>query len=428
MVGAVASGGGAKVVGLWADRLDRTAQGKPVDCWQNVVRILQGHPEWSEALAADTFGKRIEVRRGTPVGHEPGHSWDAQDNMRLGMWLASHCGLLIKRPDTIDQAVGYVAGQSPFHPVQEWISTLEWDGKERVFDWVPKYLGAAMTPYHMQVGQFFLVALVQRIFEPGCIMRAVPVLEGPQNIGKSTAVRLLGAPWTADTPFHVGNKDTYQQLHGQLLYEISELEAFTRAEVAQVKAFISSPEDYFRAPYDRAPRKHKRHTVFIATTNIAQYLKDPSGQSRFWPVRCGDIALRKLEADRDQLLAEACHMYQTGMPTYPRDSTERARFEREQDERVQVHPWEDLIGTYLYEQTFTTTTVAEILVDACKVDPGRMNLNGQDAHRVGQILQRAGWLRRRSSKAGRPWEYVRPQPEGAAAEREPGSDDKDIPL
>jgi DNA (cytosine-5)-methyltransferase 1 len=310
-----------KVVGLWSERLARSGRDeKPVDCWQNVVTILQGHPEWQQALGADTFAKQIVVRTMTPCGHEPGTLWSEQDHFKLGLWLRAQCGLLIKNPKTIADAVGYAALENPFHPVQDFFSALEWDGKHRWLDWLPKYLGTPLDMYHMLVGQFFLVALVQRVFEPGCIMRAVPVLEGEQETGKSTAVRILGRPWSADTPFHIGNKDTYQLLHGQLIYEINELQAFTRAEAAQVKAFISSPEDYFRAPYDRGPKKHPRHTVFVATTNARQYLKDWTGNTRFWPVRCGEIDLRGLERDRDQLLAEAVMRYQMGEGTFPREA------------------------------------------------------------------------------------------------------------
>jgi predicted P-loop ATPase len=419
--------GGGKVLGMWADRLDRTEKGKPIDCWQNVVRILTGHPEWIDTLGADTFAKRIELRSLTPLGHKPGDIWGAMDNMALGMWLASQCGLLVKRPDTIDQAVGYVASRKPFHPVQEYLDDLEWDGKCRVIDWVPRLLGAPTTMYHMLVGQFFMVALVQRVYEPGCQMRAVPVLEGPQNVGKSSAVRALAEPWFADTPFHVGHKDSYQQLHGQLVYEISELESFTRAEAAQVKAFIASREDYFRAPYDRAPQKHLRQTVFMATTNASQYLKDWSGNTRFWPIKCGTrVDFDALADERDQLFAEALVHYNAGEPSFPTREDQKKWFADQQEERVQGHPWEDLIATWLNENTFPSTTVATVLMDACKVDPGRMNLNGQDAQRVGQIMSRIGWARRRTSKPGRPWEYLRPAPEPKPA-REPGSDD-DVPL
>jgi putative DNA primase/helicase len=420
----------SKVVGMWSERLARAGRDdKPVDCWQNVVTILQGHPEWQQALGADTFAKQIEVRTSTPCGHVPGAVWSDQDHFKLGLWLRAQCGLLIKNPKTIEHAVGYVALENPFHPVQEFFDDLQWDGKERWLTWLPTFLGTPMDAYHMLVGQMFLVALVQRVYEPGCIMRAVPVLEGEQNIGKSTAVRILGQPWNADTPFHIGNKDTYQLLHGQLIYEINELQAFTRSEAAQVKAFVSSPEDYFRAPYDRGPKKHKRHTVFIATTNASQYLKDWTGNTRFWPVRCSaKIDLHGLERDRDQLLAEAVVRYRMGEKTFPQSDYERKLFGVQQDERVQGHPWEDLIGRYLHETIDNAVTVAEILVDVCKVEPGRMNLNGQDAQRVGEILQRIGWMRRRSSKPGRPWEYIRPSAVKPAAEREPGSDDEDIPL
>lgn len=425
-MGLAVASSGAKVVGLYADRLAVTRDGSPKDCYHNVVHILQGHPEWMGALGADDFAKRIEVRRPTPCGHESGHIWTTQDDMKLGLWLQQQCGLLIKNPSTIEQATGYVAKTAPFHPVREWLESIQWDGQHRVLDWLPKYLGASMSAYHMLVGQFFLVALVQRIYEPGCAMRAVPVFEGVQNAGKSSSVRALAEPWFADTPFHVGHKDSYQQLHGQLIYEISELESFNRSESALVKAFVSSREDFFRAPYDRKPEKHPRQTVFVATTNSSQYLKDWTGGTRFWPVKCGDeIDIHKLREDRDQLLAEALQRYQIGEPTFPVSAEHRRWFSEQQEERLQGHPWEDLIGAWLHERTQDTTTVSEVLIDACKVDPGRMNLNGQDAQRVAQILHKLDWVRKRSSKPGRPWQYHRPAQ--AVAAREPGEDD-DIPL
>jgi putative DNA primase/helicase len=181
-----------------------------------------------------------------------------------------------------------------------------------------RYLGAVDTPYHRLVGRFFLINLVRRVYEPGCIMRSVPVLEGAQDKGKSTALRLLAQPWFSDTPFKVGDKDSYQQIQGVMVYEISELESFTRAEATAVKAFVSSTEDNFRAPYERQNEKHPRQTVFAATTNAVEYLKDWTGNTRFWPLACGqEIDLDGLADAREQLLAEALALYRHGERTYP---------------------------------------------------------------------------------------------------------------
>ena len=403
--------------GDWDLHLMRTGRGEPRDCRENLITILTEHPAWVGILAYDDFGKKVVVRAPTPLGQAPGAGWSEQDDIQLGMWLAKSCGLLVRSLDTIVQAVGYVARLSRYHPVREWLQATEWDGKPRLQTWAPRLLSAADTHYHRRVGELFILNMLRRVLDPGCVMRSVMVLEGGQNIGKSRSLHALAQPWYSDTVFRVGDKDAYQLIQGVWLYEISELESFNRSEATSVKAFVSSTEDRFRAPYGRQPETHLRQVAFAATTNADEYLKDWSGNTRFWPLRIGQrIDLDAIAGEREHLFAEAQVRLSEGVRSYPDTQEWEEHFEPEQQRRMVSHPWVDILGEYLSSITGDAVTVRELLQDALKFDTSRISPNGLEAQRVGQIMQSMGWAKRRSTAGNRPWQWVK-----APAARKPDS-------
>lgn len=409
----------------WRRILVVNGHGLMKDCRENVIYLLRDHPVWRGVLGADTFAKRIVVRRESPLGHAPGSEWTANDDIALGLWLQEQERLLIRSPDTISAGVRYAAKLAPFHPLREWLESLEWDGQPRVDVWAPKYLGAVDSPYHRKVGTYFLINMIRRVFEPGCVMRSVPVLEGPQDKGKSRSLYTLAHPWFSDTTFKVGDKDSFQQIQGIWVYEISELESFTRAEATAVKAFVSSTEDNFRAPYERQNERHLRQTAFAATTNATEYLKDWTGNTRFWPLACGErIDLAGIADAREQLLAEAITRYRLGERAFPTPEEQALLFGPEQDRRMMSHPWSELVVEYLNPAggRKDEVTVRELLIECLGLKPEKMNPQGGEAQRVGQILHALEWRKVRGSDTRRTWKWQRP----AAQTEEP--DHGDIPF
>lgn len=409
----------------WRTRLVVNGHGQMKDCRENVIYLLRDHPAWVGVLGADTFAKRIVVRKPSPLGHAPGAEWTANDDIACGLWFQERERLLIRSPDTISAGVRYAAKLAPFHPLREWLESLRWDGVPRIDTWAPVYLGAADTPYHRKVGRYFLINMIRRVFEPGCVMRSVPVLEGPQDKGKSRSLYALAHPWFSDTTFKVGDKDSFQQIQGIWIYEISELESFTRAEATAVKAFISSTEDNFRAPYERQNERHLRQTAFAATTNATEYLKDWTGNTRFWPLTCGDrIDLDGIAAVREQLLAEAIVLYRAGERAFPTAEEQINLFGPEQDRRMMSHPWLEMILEYVNPAggRKDEVSVRALLVECLGLKPEKMNPQGGEAQRVGQILHSLGWTKVRAGGTKRTWMWVRP----AAETVEP--DHGDIPF
>ncbi|MCU0939716.1 MAG: virulence-associated E family protein [Burkholderiaceae bacterium] len=403
----------------------------------NLIRLLENLPQWRGVLAVDEFGKRIVCRKDSPLGHAPGEEWTADDDAQLSLWFTQQPRFMFKAGrhdvslqvgqyipgglDVIAESVRAAACKHKYHPVREYLETLQWDGSPRVDAWTWNYLGTTETPYHARAGRYFLINMVRRIYEPGCVMRSVPVLEGAQNIGKSRALSALGSPWFSDTMFRVGDKDSYLSIQGVWVYEISELDSFTKAEATAVKAFISSTEDNFRAPYERRNAVHRRQVVFAATTNAAEYLSDWSGNSRFVPIACGRIELDDLARDRDQLLAEALALYRAGEHGYP-TGAETVLFEAEVERRLAPHPWIEKLEKYVADNVGSSgVSIVELLGSGLGIDMARVSPNGLEARKVGSIMQMLGWVKARPrTETGRAWRYYRPH-EAPRAGRPPST-------
>jgi putative DNA primase/helicase len=378
----------------------RDAKGRVVDCRENVYRILTTDPAWRGVIAFDEFANRIVMRRPPPWGGAPGE-WTEAVDARVGVWFVDALRFPIRSMDNIRAAVMLAADDAKFHPVRDYLGTLTWDGTDRLDHWMVDCLACADSEYVRLVSRFALLNMVARVYDPGCIMRAVPILEGPQERGKSTALAILGGEWFSDTPFRVGEKDASLQIQGVWVYEIGEMQQFNKAEAAAVKQFVSSRVDNYRPPYGRRNVHVPRQTTFFGSINEAQYLRDWTGGTRFWPVRTcatGDINLSMLEQVRDQLLAEAVQRFRAGERRHPsREESERL-FAPEQEERMQEAPWEGHILDELERRTQESITVDEIITDILKIERGRITQTV--TAEVGRILARAGWDCRRPGARG----------------------------
>jgi predicted P-loop ATPase len=229
-----------------------------------------------------------------------------------------------------------VARSNPFDPVAQWLEGLTWDGTPRVRRAFHQYLNVVEgNPKHVAtISEKFFVACVARALEPGCQVDTVLVLQGPQGVGKTSFVRILGGDFAAETSLDVANKDATMILTGSWLVELNELIAMKRSDVESMRAFITRRVDQFRPPYGRAVEHFPRRCVFIGTTNDDQPLNDPDGHRRYWPVMVGSIDRVALQRDRDQLFAEAVHLYRSGVAWWLSDeealvaAEEAALFER----------------------------------------------------------------------------------------------------
>lgn len=384
--------------GDWEDHL-RHEKGKIADTRENVFVFLNYHPELTGVVAFDKFSLRIIKRRAAPWDMHHDESiveWSDSDNLEFSLWLSNYHRFSVRSVDTINQAVKLIAGRNAFDPLTDWLDSLEWDGTSRIDDWLTKYCGIKPGKYTTLVARYFLISMIARAYKPGCIMRAMPVFEGVQLRGKSSIARILAGKWFSDSPLDLRGKDGFINIQGTWLHEIAELGSFNNQEAPIIKAYLSSAIDRYRSPFDKYARDWPRRTVFFGTTNEDTYLRDKTGNSRFWPLKTeevGDIDLEGLAAIRDQLFAEALICFNRGDRYHPTADEQTNLFAPEQNLREYDDPWESRISEWLWSETFVRTTVANVLTDCLKIEPGKQTQ--ANAIQVGKIMNRLGWKQSR---------------------------------
>ena len=401
--------------GGWKDQLARTENGSLIAHMQNVELILGNDERWAGVIAFSAFSSKIVKLRTPPYGGGTG-DWGDIDDIRVMKWLAQQYNLRVKASSVIE-AVSVVAHDHAFHPVRNYLNKLEWDRVPRLDTWLNTVMGVAQSGYSAKVGKRWMISAVARVMRPGCKADSVMILEGGQGEGKSTTMSILGGDWFMDTPFALGDKDGFQAIRGKWIIELGELDSFNKAESTKAKQFFSASTDTYRESYGRRTNDVPRQCVFVGTTNQDEYLKDATGNRRYWPVACTKVDLEQLREIRDQLWAEAMFCYEAGEIWWVnRDET--AMFSEAQDERFVVDEWEGPILNWLEEsQIGETTSGSEVLASALKLDFGHWGKPEQ--MRVGAIMHRLGWRRVRLpalAKSGqRPWAYKKPQGWGGAS-------------
>ena len=331
-----------------------------------------------------------------------------EDVTSVQEWLQL-AGLPSIAKNVTHQAVELVAAENTFHPIRDYLDALVWDDVDRLDDWLTDCFGVEKTEYAMAVGRMFLIAMVARIYDPGCQADYMLILEGDQGVKKSSACRILAGPWFSDSmPENVASRDAALHLRGKWLVEIAELHTFKRSETPVLKAFITRREDIYRAPYGHHEVHRKRQNLFVGTTNQKVYLLDPTGGRRFWPVVTTEIDLELLISQRDQLLAEGIARYRRGEHWWPDPAFEAEHIAPEQDERFEADAWEMPIAKYLEdpkgdgsELPLDRVTIFDIAKHGLFFDTPRIGT--ADQRRVTAILQGLGWKRAKRGHGGVRW-------------------------
>ena len=412
-----AGASGAAKTPSWTDQLIyKRASTALDDCRENVMMMLTNDPLLKGVVGLNEFSMLQVKRIAPPWGSDLGE-WNEGDDFELGTYIAKNYGVVIKSDAAIEKAVAHAARLNRFNPVTDYLRGLAWDGVPRLHTWVHQVMGATDTEYHALVGSLFMLSMVARAFQPGCQMDTAPVFEGGQGEGKSSAMRILGGDWYSETPFKIGDKDGYLAIQGVWLYEIAELDSFNRAETTGIKAFMSNLNDRFRAPYGRRMIDAPRRTCFCGTTNQDEYFKDTTGNRRFLPVACGLIDLATLKKIRDQLFAEAVHLYDAGSRWYPTKEESRILIEPQQEQRELEDVWKPRLFRYVQGiaesesrvgiQRLNEVTAEELLTKALHIEIGKISAAKGESMRISVIMKKMGWVKKRRSGGAREWFYLR---------------------
>lgn len=418
----------------WRTKLSRNNNGLIAKSVLNAKRIFENDTSL-QGISYNLLSNGIEVK-GEPVPWErSGGPWRDSDDAQLVTYIATVYAEF-SRQTILDQKT-ITAARHSFHPVKEYLEGLEpWDGISRVDTLLIDYLGAEDSVFTREATAKILTAAVRRIYEPGCKFDTMLVLSGPPNTGKSMLIARLGGKYFSDnlTFDDMKDKTAAEKLQGYWLLEIGEMKGMRKMDVDSIKAFISRQEDIYRAAYGHNTERHPRQCVIFGTVNdLSGYLKDITGNRRFWPVEVTGKADRHpwdiTPEIRDQIWAEVFFRYRAlGEDNLVLSPEAQKIAEEKQVEALEADDREGIVQEYLdkllpetwgsmtlsdridfldgdfdvlgddIEGTVTRTEVSNIEI-WCECFRRPMNaIQKRDSYEIAGILKRLGWSRTQNPK------------------------------
>ena len=368
-------------------------------------------------LAFDTFQQRVVLRDESPWGTKG--QWTDDDDLQ-GTEHLQRTGILIENLRTTNGAARRVALRKPFHPVRDWLDSLQWDSKPRLDFWLNTYMGVEETDLTIDFARMWMISAVARIYSPGCKADCMLVMESDQGVRKSSALRVLvnghldagKEPfWFRDRIPTLSSDDVGLHMQGVWVIEIAELDAIRRSAAwTATKNFISDQSDTFRRKYGINLQDYPRQCVFAGSTNEKEWLGDHTGGRRFWAVKVANVDIDGIQRDREQLWAEAVHQYKAGAPWYLSDDQETAAA-KEIESRMPEDVWHERVVNAVDALALTTSddydsiAIPQVL-DVMKIPAERQGQSEQS--RVARVLRSIGYGKFRSSadaKGRRQWRY-----------------------
>lgn len=429
-------------------------RGRPLDCRENVMYALQLDQTLCGLVRQNDFTHLIERVKPTPWGHSAGE-WNEEDDLMLGEYLLRNYGMSIKAASTLRNGVLMAARSNKYNPVLELIHAQKWDGIPRLEHWLTDVYEIDERPYTRLIGKCFIMGMVERARRPGCKFDYMLIIKGEQGLKKSTAFRQLAYPFFTDNAIRMGDKDSLMAMQLVWIAESAELESLNKSETTQIKQFLSAQEDMFRPPYGSQLIRAKRHAVNVGTTNADEFLKDATGDRRFWPLEVKVVNEDALASMRLQLFAEALHRLNEGERYWPSKDEERDLVFPEHEPFKRTDAWEDLIDAYVNRETEDKHDDpmlpvnaerdffprSEIYERALMIKADRIDGAGNMDTRIGNAMRALGFDKHRETSGKRRRGFLRrpPSPPPAAPQNAPvgssvahngppASEDDDLPL
>lgn len=412
----------------WQNGLELDKSGHVKNTLHNLTIILENDPNL-KGVVFNQLLDGMEIKGEVPWKH-PSKFWRDADDAQLISYVDTHYGTFSAR--NYDIAVTKVADDRAYHPIREFIESLpEWDKVPRVDTLLMDYLGAGDTAYVRAVTRKTLCAAISRVLRPGCKFDSMLVLNGPQGVGKSTLIAKLAGEWFSDS-LNLGDtkdKTAAEKLQGYWILEIGELAGLKKAEVETLRSFLSRQNDIYRAAFGKRATPHLRQCVFFGTTNAESgYLRDTTGNRRFWPVKTpGSGKKQSWNLTHEEILqiwAEALVYVRQGEKLYlspemdalakdeqreAMESDEREGLVREYLDTLLPERWAEMdlferrnfltgsdFGGLQEKGTVKRTNVSNMEIWCECFGKERANLRRTDSNELTGILARLGWKREES--------------------------------
>lgn len=282
-----------------------------------LIGIFAKHPDWAGCWQYDEFAEQI-------VCVDPPIKLDAETQGLTPADLGDLVSVLefqgvLSTEKEIAAALASAARHLSFHPVREYLAMLP-EGDPSILDDLGRKLFGDERTVDLPSGRVyaaneflkrFLVAAVRRMLRPGCQVDSILILHGPeQGEGKTRFVEtLFGESWMRrGLPADLGNRDANHAIKGKWGIELGELASLLRTEKNAAKDFISGRVDVYRQYGNGEEIRRPRSCVFIGTTNDDDFLRDATGNRRYWPISIPPghtVPLELVRSMRDAIWAAA---------------------------------------------------------------------------------------------------------------------------
>jgi predicted P-loop ATPase len=415
---------------VWSKLSFNVKEGRPHGSRGNVRIILENDPIYADKFTFDVFSRRV-MYFGAPAadGMDTEIATDLEYRYRL-----------ITDTKIIGEVAYFLAKEHAFHPVQDYLKSLTWDGVDRMTDIFFEVFDASVPEQHLDfyrsAARKFFINCVARIFEPGVKMDYMLVLGGKQYAGKSWSIRRLVSPpcapkhgWFTDTKIDISNRDAFLQIAGNWFVEIPEMDSLKKAENTAQKAFLSSQVDRYRPPYGHHVVETPRDSVFIGTTNQEEFLADVTGSRRFlvvWVQNEVDVAW--IEENRDQLWAEAYAAYMAG-EDYKLTSEDVAKVNEVNEDYREHDAWEPIVQDFILRNQMTRITITDVLVRALDINIGNVTkIHRNRAAEVLRALKCEPVLLHGAGKRVRSWVVPASLTSSFRVRRQEGSEEEPTPI
>jgi hypothetical protein len=377
----------------WESTLVRSGR-RTANTFGNAMKIFRSAPLFAGRFRLNLMSQGIEFEG----AHLPeGRIGTFREKIEDAPW-----GGFSPSEATVMQAVRALAEEQAYHPVQDYLAGLVWDGVPRLDLVATELLHAESDELVTTMVRRWFIGAVARALNPGCQVDTALVLVGDQGRKKSSFFRALAGAWFGDTEIKIGDKDAYGQIHLNWITEWGEIDRVTsQRHAGEVKAFVSRRADTFRPPYGKTTATYLRSCVIVGSTNEGEFLSDPTGSRRFWVVR----VRQTIDADlvtslRDQLWAEAVAAYRSGEIHYLLPEEDRAREIAAEQYRAR-DAWEEVVDSWLEDrwaghqietgQRLLTSQV--ILRKALGLEP--RDMDRAVAMRLGRVMAALGYANER---------------------------------
>jgi Virulence-associated protein E len=392
---------------------------KVLENFYNIALILEHHDEWHDRIRFDAF-RNLPMLDDNPVSDTTEY--------RISEWLGKNYEFGGNKRQILSDAIKAVASKNGYDALVEWIDSLpDWDGTQRIDTWMIDLCGSEKSAYSRWVSRVTLLQMMNRALNPGCIARLVPIWNGLENQGKSTAVALLGGEWATTLKISLENKEAHMAIHGYWVAELEELDTLYKTSEARLKAFLTNTSDHYVPKYANHSVDYPRRTVFIGTTNDSDYLRGLTGNTRFLPINTGAFDLEGIKNSREQLFAEAKEwlLENAGVAWWQEPESLRDIIKEQRDSRRLFNVYEDDLRGFLdgdggdnyFEQVgkkgpktprfkyLKKTTITDILELYIKTESKEKWKDEKLTRQIREALKALGWYPKKANSTN--W-WMRP--------------------